>query len=154
MAQPTLSWSLNWGNNKAEKLSGKTFVNPSGQSVNCAEVEVSFQSSVDFKKFYATAVKDGLDYGFIDDVLVDIEGAHPTGILIHELTNRAGHTNFTFKIKVNSHLLSGEGLYRIGLYVQQTDGTWNYEYFFVPVGDDYFDLKVQGDHLQVPVITN
>ena len=175
MAQPTITYSLNWGNNTAQKLSGKTFVNPSGVTVDCASVTVTFSSSVNFQKFYATAVKEGKNYGFhqvivdplVYDVLYDIgigwptggsSGTDaytetPTGVKVYELTNRNGSTNFSFTINVNSHLTAGEGLYRIGLYVQQADGTWNYEYFFVPVGSDYFDVGTSGTHLQVPVIS-
>ena len=124
-------------------------------------------------KFYATAVKDGNNYGFHGvtngsaayDVLYDVgigwrndggSGTYtttPTGVKIYELTSRNGNTNFNFTINVNNHLTGGEGLYRIGLYVQQTDGTWNYEYFFVPFGSDDF-VTSDGNQLQVPIITS
>ena len=155
MTQPILTWSLNWGNNTAQKLSGKTYTNPSGTTVDCSQVSVTFQSSVDFKKFYATAVKNGSDYGFENDVLVDIRELNPTGVKLHELTSRSGNTNFTFTIK-SSSFTQGEGQYRIGLYVQQNDGTWNYEYFFLTTEDNSEHKNVQlsdSSILQVPVIT-
>lgn len=156
MAQPILTWTLNWGNNTAQKLSGKTYVNPSGTTVDCTQVGVTFQSSVNFNKFYATAVKDGNDYGFVNDVLIDIEGSNPTGIKIHELTSRAAATDFTFTI-TTSHLTQGEGQYRIGLYTQGTDGFWNYEYFFVTTEADTTHKQIilsDSAVLQVPVKTS
>jgi len=91
---------------------------------------VTFSSSQHFKKFYATAVKSGNDYGFINDVLVDIRETNSTGILLYELTERDANTNFSFTINTSS-LTSGDGEYRIGLYVQNDDGVWNYEYFLL-----------------------
>lgn len=151
MAQPSITYTLTWGaNNIYQKLSGQTYTNPSGQQVDCNTLGVSI-TAPSFSKFYATAVKDGEDYGFINDVLVDIEGDNPTGIKIYELTSRTAGT-YSFTINANTHLADGEGLYRIGLYIRDNNGTWNYEYFFVPVGSSYFDLQSSGNHLQVPVI--
>lgn len=134
-----LTYTITWGEyNSTHKISGKTFTDPSGHFVDCQSVEVTFSSSVNFIKFYATAVKTGKDYGFINDILVDIEGSNPTGIKLYELSNRNANTEFTFTINA-SQLLEGDGIYRIGLYVQDTDGFWNYEYFFIPVGNDYFE---------------
>ena len=151
MAQPILTWSLDWGNNTAQKLSGKTYTHPNGQEINCSSVGVTFNSSVGFKKFYATAVKDGRDYGFVDDVLVDIDGENPTGIQLYTLTDRPAATDFSFNINASDLLTTGDGIYRIGLYVQDVNNVWNYEYFFVPVGNDRFQLS-DGDILQTPVI--
>jgi hypothetical protein len=91
---------------------------------------VTFSSSQHFKKFYATAVKSGNDYGFINDVLVDIRETNPTGVLLYELTERNANVNFSFTINISS-LTFGDGEYRIGLYVQNDDGFWNYEYFLL-----------------------
>lgn len=173
MAQPTITYSLDWGNNTAQKLSGKTFTKPDGTVVDCNTVSVTFSSSVSFSKFYATAVKEGNNYGFYHDatgaaaydILYDIglgwpiSGSGdpctvtPTGVKIYELTSRSGGVNFNFTINANNHFTSGEGLYRIGLYVQNSsDGTWNYEYFFITSQDENFELSTR-DLLQVPVIT-
>lgn len=148
-----LTYYVIWGDyNSAHKISGKTFVDPEGHTVDCQSVGVRFSSSVNFVKFYATAVKSGKDYGFINDVLVDIEGSTPTGVKLYELTNRNANTEFTFTINA-SQLLEGDGVYRIGLYVQDTTGFWNYEYFFIPVGNDYFEDS-DGLLLTVPVQTS
>ena len=131
MAQPILTYNLIWGTgNIYQKLSGKTYINPSGQRVDCSSVTVTFSSSQHFKKFYATAVKDGNNYGFENDILVDINGDNPTGILLYELTERNANVEFSFTISTSS-LTSGDGNYRIGLYVQNDDGVWNYEYFLL-----------------------
>lgn len=148
--QPLLTYSINWGtNNVYQKLSGKTYIAPNGQTVDCSTITVTFSSSQHFKKFYATAVKDGNDYGFIDDVLVDIRQTNPTGILLHELTSRNANTDFTFTINTSS-LTAGDGQYRIGLYVQNDDNIWNYEYFLVDVNNNPI-VDSQENNLLVPV---
>lgn len=60
MSEPTITYNLTWGaNNFSQKLSGKTFIDPSGKTVDCNSLTVTFSSSDYIKKFYATAVKDG-----------------------------------------------------------------------------------------------
>ena len=157
MSQPTLTYSLIWNEyNYAQKLSGKSYTHPNGYVVDCSYVDVSYSSSVAFKQFYATAVKDGRNYGFVNDIIVDFQGSSPTGVLLHDYASGKGSTNYTFRIYASS-LLVGDGSYRIGLYVQQSDGTWNYEYFFLTTEQDsshpQFNVK-NGDALQVPVKTN
>lgn len=152
MSQPVLTYSLNWGNNVNQKLSGKTFTNLEGQEIDCSKVTVTFSSSLPIKQFYATAVKDGKDYGFINDVLVDIRETNPTGVKLHDLRSRNANTNFSFDINY-SNLTDGDGEYRIGLYTQTTDGTWNYEYFFITNDDKNVQFN-NDDILQVSVITN
>lgn len=150
--QPVLTYSINWGTgNIFQKLSGKTYVSPSGQTIDCSTLTVTFSSSQHFKKFYATAVKSGNDYGFIDDILVDIKETNPTGVLLYELTERNANVNFSFTINTSS-LTSGDGEYRIGLYVQNDDGVWNYEYFLLEANN----LQLEESNnllLQVPVQT-
>ena len=153
MSQPILTYNLSWGPyNNSGKLSGKTYTDLNGNTVDCTYVDVVFYSSIAFTKFYATAVKDGNDYGFINDVLVDIRTTNPTGIKLYEVTNGTAATNYTFRINASS-LLDGDGGYRIGLYVQQADGIWNYEYFFITSNNEKYQLS-NGDFLQVPVKTN
>lgn len=131
MAQPVITYNLTWGaGNIYQKLSGKTYTAPNGQTVDCSTLTVTFSSSKHFKKFYATAVKDGKDYGFIEDVLVDIREINPTGVLLYELTSRDANVSFNFTINT-SQLIDGDGAYRIGLYVQDDDNIWNYEYFLI-----------------------
>lgn len=153
MAQPVLTYSLTWGTgNVYQKLSGKNYTAPGGSTVNCSSLTVTFSSSVHFKKFYATAVKDGSDYGFENDILVDIRQTNPTGILLYELTERNANVNFNFTINTNQ-FTDGSGQYRIGLYVQDDNGIWNYEYFLVDINGKQLTAS-NGDILQVPVITN
>lgn len=152
MAQPVLTYSLTWGaGNIYQKLSGNTYTNAAGNTVDCSSLTVTFSSSVHFKKFYATAVKDGSDYGFENDILVDIRQNNPTGILLYELTERNANTDFSFIIN-GASLTAGAGDYRIGLYVQDDNNVWNYEYFLVTSSGDFVKTN-DGDLLQVPVIT-
>ena len=153
MAQPILNYNLTWGTgNVYQKLSGKTYTTPSGQTVNCSNVTVTFSSSQHFKKFYATAVKSGNDYGFDNDILVDIRETNPTGVLLYELTERDANIDFNFIINVSS-LTSGNGEYKIGLYIQNDEGIWNYEYFLLESEGDQLEDNIE-NILQVPVITN
>ena len=117
-------------NNIYNKLSGNIYIDTNGNTVNCSSVTVTFSCQVHMKKFYATAVKDGNDYGFINNILVDIRETNPTGVLLYELTERAANTNFNFIINTSS-LTAGDGLYRINLYAQNDNGIWNEEYFLI-----------------------
>lgn len=152
MAQPVITYDLTWGTgNVYQKLSGKTYTAPNGQTVDCSTLTVTFSSSKHFKKFYATAVKDGNDYGFIEDTLVDIRETNPTGVLLYELTSRSANTNFSFTINASS-LEAGDGIYRIGLYVQDNNDIWNYEYFLIDSSGNQL-VDNNGNNLQVPVKT-
>ena len=153
MAQPILTYTLTWGTgNIYQKLSGNTYTDAAGNTIDCSSVTVTFSSSVHFKKFYATAVKDGSNYGFDNDILVDIRETNPTGILLYELTERNANVNFNFTINTNQ-FTDDSGQYRIGLYVQDDNGIWNYEYFLVDINGKQLTAN-NGDILQVPVITN
>ena len=152
MAQPVLTYTLTWGaGNIYQKLSGNTYTDAAGNTVDCSSVTVTFSSSVHFKKFYATAVKDGNSYGFDNDILVDIRQNNPTGILLYELTERNANVNFNFTINTNQ-FTDGDGQYRIGLYVQDDNGIWNYEYFLVDTSGTQL-VTSDGYNLQVPVVT-
>lgn len=152
MAQPVLTYTLTWGTgNIYQKLSGNTYTDAAGNTVDCSSVTVTFSSSVHFKKFYATAVKDGSNYGFENDILVDIRQTNPTGILLYELTERNANVNFNFTINTNQ-FTDGDGQYRIGLYVQDDNGIWNYEYFLVDASGTQL-VTSDGYNLQVPVVT-
>lgn len=156
MAQPILSYRIDWTpyNNASHKLStAAPFYTPEGKLVDPTKVDLYFSSLVDFQKLYVTIVKeDGRDYGFIDDVLVDIEGENPTGRLIVDYYLNKANVEFQVTINANNHFKDGDGLYRIGLYVQDYDGYWNYEYFFITSEGDYFEL-VDESLLQVTVQT-
>ena len=152
MAQPVLTYSVTWGTgNVYQKLSGQSYLDASGNTVDCSSITVTFSSSMHFKKFYATAVKSGNAYGFDNDILVDIRQTNPTGILLYELTERAANVDFNFTIN-SSAFTAGDGEYRIGLYVQNDDGIWNYEYFLLTSSGNILETS-DGDLLQVPVIT-
>ena len=158
MSQPTITYSLTWNQyNSAQKLSGKTYVNPNnGKTVDCTYVDLTYSSSAAFKKFYLTAVKAGKNYGFVNDVLIDINGASPTGVKLHERSSGEASTNYSYRI-LASQFSDGDGSYRIGLYVQQNDGTWNYEYFFITTESNgsHLDFYTKdGAQFQVPVKTS
>ena len=150
--QPVLTYDISWGvGNIYQKLSGHTYINPEGQTVDCSSATITFSSSQHFQKFYATAVKEGNNCGFENDILVDIQGDNPTGILLYELTNQDANIDFSFIISASS-FFNEDGNYRIGLYVQNDDGVWNYEYFLL--GENSEQLQENNlKKLQVPVKT-
>lgn len=153
MSQPVIDYSISWGPyNIYSTLSGKTYTDLYGRTVDCSYVDITYSSIEDFTQFYATAVKDGNNYGFVNNILVDIHGTSPTGVELHAQSNGKANTDYTFRVNAST-FTGGDGVYRIGLYMQKADGTWNYEYLFIPVGSDSFQLS-GNKNLQVSVITS
>lgn len=153
LTQPELdSYEINWGTNTAQKLSGKTYTNPSGQEIDCSQVSVTCSAAMALKRFIITSVKDGRDFGFHNDVLVDCDGSSPTGVKVAQFSDIPAASTRTFTLKAPAHFNAGDGLYRIGLYVQNSEGTWNYEYLFFEVNNLQF-MTSDGKDFQVPVHT-
>ena len=97
------------------------------------------------EKIYVTVVKDGDDYGFIDDELVDLK----TGVLVIDFEKRTAMTT-SVTLNVSKHFIKGGGQYRIGLYAQNIEGFWNYEYYFITINNEEFDT-VDNETFMVPV---
>lgn len=84
-------------------------------------ISVTFQADVPYVSFECRATKEGESYG------VGI------GQLIASFSHTPANTERTFEV-YDSHLLNGEGSYRISLFAQSEDGGWNDNHSFIPSG--------------------
>lgn len=134
MAQPILQCSLDWTpyNNAAHKLSmAAPFYIPNTQVlVDPRKVDLHFVSNEYLEKIYITVVKEGDSYGFINDVLVDLT----TGIKVVDYSQQPP-ASLSVTLNSVNHFKKGDGNYRVGIYAQNAEGYWNYEYFFVAFRD-------------------
>ena len=84
-------------------------------------ITVSFASDIAYTAFECRATKDGEDYGV------------GKGVLVASFSTTPANTTRTFEV-YDDFLLSGDGTYRISLYAQGTDGSWNDNHAFIPSG--------------------
>lgn len=135
MAQPFLRYTL-----------------PSKAKVSYADgfntVSFTISSDNDLVKLIVVAVHESKEYGFIENELVD----RVNGQIILELDNQEAG-DYTATINTVNHFTDGEGNYRIGLYAQNSDGIWNYEYFLVDI-DEKFIQTNEDKYVLIPVQTN
>lgn len=75
-------------------------------------VSVTFKSSVAYSKFECRATKSGASHGI------------GVGVLVASFSTTPANTNRTFEV-YDDYLTSGDGTYRVDLYVQTSDGTWS-----------------------------
>lgn len=94
---------------------------------------VNFSANCHIKQFYCRATKGDDDWGY------------DKGELIAEYTNRPGNTQLSFDIIANNHLLEGDGVYRIGLYLQNDNNVWNIEELFLTTERDNTHKVLQTD---------
>lgn len=107
MAAPRLTFSV-----AGEKISGV-----SGYD----HITVSFRSDIPYQAFECRATKIGADYGVGKGALVASFSATPA------------NTNRTFEV-YDDYLVHGDGDYRISLFAQGEDGSWNDNYYYIPSG--------------------
>ena len=67
------------------------------------------------------------------------------GALIASFSATPAETERTFEI-YDDYLISGDGEYRISLYVQAADGSWNDTVGFIPAGSDSALICADGAH--------
>ena len=84
-------------------------------------LNVTFSSDIAYAAFECRATKTGASYG------------RGVGTLVASFSTTPAGTNRTFAI-YDSHLTAGDGDYRISLYAQGTDGSWNDNGSFLPSG--------------------
>lgn len=84
-------------------------------------ITVSFSSDIAYTAFECRATKDGEDYGV------------GKGVLVASFSTTPANTTRTFEV-YDDFLLSGDGTYRISLYAQGEDGSWNDNCTFIPSG--------------------
>ena len=84
-------------------------------------ITVSFTSDIAYTAFECRATKEGEDYGV------------GRGVLVASFSTTPANTKRTFEV-YDDFLLSGDGTYRISLFAQGQDGSWNDNYAFIPSG--------------------
>ena len=111
MAAPKLTYSIS-----GEKVSGV-----SGYD----HIIVSFQSDIWYTQFECRATKVGEDYGV------------GKGQLVASFSSTPAQTQRTFEV-YDDYLVHGDGDYRISLFAQGEDGSWNDNHYYVPVGSSMY----------------
>ena len=84
-------------------------------------ITVSFTSDIAYTEFECRATKEGEDYGV------------GRGVLVASFSTTPANTKRTFEV-YDDFLLSGDGTYRISLFAQGQDGSWNDNHAFIPSG--------------------
>lgn len=108
MSAPNLSFSVS--GNKVSAVSG----------FDC--IIVAFRADAPYQAFECRATKLGEKYGV------------GRGTLIASFSQTPADTPRQFEI-YDDFLVSGDGEYRISLFAQGEDGSWNDNYGFIPSGD-------------------
>lgn len=94
-------------------------------------ITVTFQCDAAYKSFECRATKVGADYG------VGI------GNLVASFSTTPANTSRTFEV-YDDYLLNGDGQYRISLFAQGEDGSWNDNHGFIPDGETSTMLTADG----------
>lgn len=84
-------------------------------------ISVTFSADAEYTAFECRATKAGENWGV------------GMGSLIASFSQTPANTSRTFDI-YDDYLVNGDGSYRISLYVQGTDGSWNDNQPFTPSG--------------------
>ena len=99
--------------------------NKIGNQPGFDHITVSFQANAPYQKFECRATKTGENWGV------------GKGELIASFSQTPANTSRTFEI-YDDYLLHGDGEYRISLYAQGEDGSWNDNWPYIPVGSDEY----------------
>lgn len=94
-------------------------------------ITVAFTADQACVAFECRATKEGEDYGVGKGTLVASFSSTPAGV------------QRTFEV-YDDFLVQGDGAYRISLYAQGEDGSWNDNHGYLPVGNDSY-LTADGD---------
>lgn len=92
---------------------------------------VSFQSDIPYQAFECRATKVGQEYGV------------GKGNLVSSFSSTPANTQRQFEV-YDDYLLQGDGEYRISLFAQGYDGSWNDNQGFIPSGESETMLTVDG----------
>lgn len=107
MAAPKLTFSIS--GEKVSAVSGFDYI------------IVAFQSDIPYQAFECRATKDGEEYGV------------GKGALIASFSTTPANTQRSFEV-YDDYLVHGDGNYRISLFAQGEDGSWNDNYYYIPAG--------------------
>ena len=86
---------------------------------------VKFQSDIPYQAFECRATKNGENYGVGKGALVASFSATPA------------NTERSFEV-YDDYLVHGDGDYRISLFAQGMDGSWNDNYYYIPLGSSMY----------------
>ena len=86
---------------------------------------VRFQSDIPYQAFECRATKNGENYGVGKGALVASFSATPA------------NTERSFEV-YDDYLVHGDGDYRISLFAQGKDGSWNDNYYYIPLGSSMY----------------
>lgn len=107
----------------------------SGDKISTAEnfdyIIVAFQADAPYQAFECRATKVGEDYGL------------GRGTLIASFSQTPANTQRQFEV-YDDFLVHGDGDYRISLYAQGEDGSWNDNHGFIPAGETETMLDADG----------
>ena len=92
---------------------------------------VNFQSDIPYQRFECRATKVGDDYGV------------GKGSLVASFSATPANTQRTFEV-YDDYLVHGDGEYRISLFAQGMDGSWNDNHGFIPSGQTETMLMADG----------
>ena len=111
MAAPQLEFSISL--NKISDEPGHDFI------------AVQFSADIAYQAFECRATKVGEDYGV------------GKGVMVASFSQTPANTQRTFEV-YDDYLVHGDGEYRISLFAQGMDGSWNDNHYYIPVGNDYY----------------
>lgn len=94
-------------------------------------ISVTFSADAQYQSFECRATKVGDEWGVGKGVLVASFSATPA------------NTERTFEV-YDDFLVHGDGNYRISLFVQGMDGSWNDNWGFIPNGETETMLTAEG----------
>lgn len=117
MSAPNLTFSVS--GNKISAASGFDYI------------LVAFSSDAPYKSFECRATKVGEEYGL------------GRGTLIASFSQTPADTQRQFEV-YDDFLIHGDGEYRISLFAQGEDGSWNDNWGFIPSGDAETMLDADG----------
>lgn len=86
-------------------------------------ISVTFSANAQYQSFECRATKVGDDWGL------------GKGVLVASFSQTPANTQRTFEV-YDEFLIHGDGEYRISLFAQGMDGSWNDNWAFIPLGSD------------------
>lgn len=94
-------------------------------------ISVTFSADAPYQAFECRATKVGDDWGL------------GKGVLVASFSQTPANTQRTFEV-YDDFLIHGDGEYRISLFAQGMDGSWNDNQGFIPSGESETMLTVDG----------
>lgn len=86
---------------------------------------VTFQADLAYIEFECRATKVGEEYGV------------GKGALVASFSTTPANTQRTFEV-YDDYLVQGDGEYRISLFAKGQDGSWNDNYYYIPIGSSMY----------------